>query len=187
MKYIIIAYYTKNTGYEDEIKNLVESANKFGLDIYTEGIKRFGSWQQHTHYKPVFIKKCLEELKKPVVYLDADAVIRQDPVLFNGSCILNDLSVHYRNGRELLSGTIFLNTNGKILRLLDDWVDINSKFPSAWEQRNLEKLLVSEKWAKEINVFRLPPTYCQIFDTMKDAGDPVIEHFQASRKYKNKI
>jgi hypothetical protein len=33
-----------------------------------------------------------------------------------------------------------------------------------------------------VKVVDLPPTYCQIFDLMADAGEPQIEHFQASRE-----
>jgi hypothetical protein len=50
--------------------------------------------------------------------------------------------------------------------------------PEEWDQRLLEQLLSD---ASSFKVERLPPTYCQIFDSMKAAGSPVIEHFQHSR------
>ena len=45
-KFIIVAFYTKDTGYELEIKKLVSSLNVLNLEYDVQGIKNLGSWQK---------------------------------------------------------------------------------------------------------------------------------------------
>ena len=70
-KFIAVAYYTPN--YKDEVKGLVESAILCGVPIYVEAVEEKGNWDENTHYKPTFIKECLERFNCPILYVDADA------------------------------------------------------------------------------------------------------------------
>jgi hypothetical protein len=186
MKYQLVSYYTINTGYADEAAKLGASAYDLKLPIYIRPIDNLGSWQKNTHYKPIFLKECLDKFKMPIVYVDSDAIIRQCPVLFD--VIDADIAVHYRENRELLSGTMYLNYNENVLRLLNAWIAACEKYPDKWEQRILEQLLnLTGEWLGILNIYHLPASYCQIFDIMKNEGEPVIEHFQASRRYKKLV
>jgi len=201
---IYISYYTQLTPYEEVIKtHLIPSLNKWSLKYEIKSIKDRGSWQKNTHYKAEFIKEMLLKYKQSVVFLDADAIIKNYPILFD---TLNfeqevDIALHYldwyllwrkQEGNkkiETLSGTLYLNYNKKVLRFLDDWIKEN-KISMNWEQRNMEKVL--KTWKNKLNIYNLPPEYICIImrnGSIPDwyiKGEPIIIHYQASRKYKNK-
>lgn len=189
MKFKIISYYTKNTGYEKEVLYLIASLEKlknegYHIEYFVYGVDNLGNWAINTRYKAKFIKEKLEEFKCPLVFIDADAEVKQYPKLFDTlDC---DIAVHYRESHKtILSGTIYIDYNEKTIKLLDEWIRLN-KINSVLEQKNLEKAInICKQYG--LNWVDLDPTYVQIFDTMKDVGEPVILHNQASRKYRRTL
>ena len=189
----VIGYYTKNTLYETQAKNLIKSLNDLQLDHDIEGVVSTGTWQGNTRLKAKFIKRMLN--KHPdysILYVDADAIVRSEPeLLYNLNC---DVAVRWENftwrPNECLSGTIYMANNDKTKSLCDLWDSINK---SNNNKKNLEQWNLGSAIdkMKDLKTFNLPPEYTFIFDLSrrlyKDAV-PVIEHFQASRKVnKNKI
>ena len=179
---IFVNFYTPGRGYEDHAKRLVESLDRLGAALDQEMIEYPGTWMKAQALKPGFLKRKLEEhFPHPIVWVDADAIVRQKPELFfqwadeqSGP----DIGVHYKDGEECLGGTVWLSQSDRTRKLLARWVELQHLHPEEWDQRLLEQLLSDDSSFK---VERLPPTYCQIFDSMKAAGSPVIEHFQHSR------
>ena len=47
----VVSYYTKNTPYEDEIKHLIASCEKFGIPYEIDGIPNLGSWEKNCCYQ----------------------------------------------------------------------------------------------------------------------------------------
>jgi len=182
---VFVNFYTPGRGYEAHAKRLVESLDLIGAVLDQETIEYPGSWTKAQALKPAFLKRKLEEhFPHPIVWVDADAIVRQKPALFfqwadeqSGP----DVAVHYKDDEECLSGTVWLNQSSRTRKLLTQWVGLQHATPEEWDQRLLEQLLNSDTTLK---VERLPATYCQIFDSMKAAGVPVIEHFQHSRLLK---
>jgi hypothetical protein len=182
--FIAAGFYTKKTPYDQEIIGLKRSCTAFGIHCHIKGYDNRGAWVKNAAIKPEFLLEMMDlHPNKKIVYLDADARVKQYPKLFD--TLDADIAVHYRHGRELLSGTIFLSPNERTKRLLHAWVEQQKKEPEVWDQRVLEKLLAG--WKHPLKVARLPAAYCQIFDTMKQHGDPIIEHMQASRRYKQLV
>ena len=182
-KFKIVSFYTLNTGYEDEIENLLDSINKFDLTYWISGIKSLGSWDANTKYKVQLIKEALSHKNYNIVYVDADAIIKQYPVAFE--TINKPMAMHYRNGKELLSGTLFFKPCAITSKVLDMWEQLCIENPKSWDQTLLKRaiqLLGAEKYVQQ-----LPASYCKIFDLMSDVENPVIEHYQASRKYKRAL
>lgn len=190
MNFRIVSYYTRNTSYELEAKKLMESLEKLGLPYEIEAIDSLGSWQKNTHYKAIFIRKMMEKHDEDVVFLDADCVVRRYPDLFdeiNAHEYEAGLAVHYYKGKQLASGTMFFANCPGVQALVDSWIEENEKNPDVLEQKNLQNVLESG-WEKTLlSILRLPPEYCKIFDLMADIKDPVIEHFQASRRLKEEV
>jgi len=201
---IFCSYGTKNTPYEGVIKDyLIKSLDKLNLDYHVEYPEDFGSWSANTHYKAEFVKKCLLELKESVVFVDSDATVLRDPVLFDeiekGD---NDIALHYldwfKNWRnqddgdrfEALSGTMYFRYNQKVLDFLDIWIKKN-KENAQWEQRNMQEIL--EENVVNLDIEKLPYSYCVVVNHsnkipkhMINPGEVVILHWQKSRLYKNK-
>lgn len=190
MAYITVAFFTFNTIYEQEIKNLETSLKKLGMKYHLLGVPDLGSWVKNCAHKPKFIRQMMHEYPDfNILYVDADAIIQQKPVLFDD--FDGDVGIHYRNGVELLSGTIFLKNTGEVQTLIEQWINIQEYKQDVWDQKVLAEVINMAKSDRpgplanlDLKIIDLPPTYTQIFDTMKNAGKPVIEHFQASRRAK---
>jgi hypothetical protein len=195
MAYIVVAYFTENTGYADEIQNLATSLKRFGIPTDLVGIPNQGSWQANTHYKPYFIKQMLiRHYPKDILYLDADARVQQHPALFDH--VNFDLGVSYWTNKqestkeflriELNSSVIYCANNAKIFELIERWIACCFQNPNIWDQR-IFQYVIQESEDLNLRLEKLPPTYCKIFDLMPEVGEAVIEQFQASRRYKSQV
>lgn len=188
--FLVIAYYTPGNQYEPLSENLKESCNNLQIPLFLKPTQDLGSWEKNTHYKANFIYECLNSYTQNLVYVDVDAVFRKYPIIFDSL----DCDIAYRTENfkwrrnEALSGTIFLNNNEKVKTLVKNWISINNslpairRIPTTWEQANMQKAVQANPLIKYYN---LPPEYTYIFDhtrRMYPDAEPIIEHFQASRK-----
>lgn len=188
--FIVCSYYTAKTGYEKEALTLEASFRLHKIEPYhIQRISNLGSWQKNTHFKAKFIKMMLKQYPQmAIVFVDADAVFHSYPKLFGEIGV--DFACHFRNWHhrqgELLSGTLFFKNNGKMSRIVDEWIAVNKQNQIKFEQRNLERVI--RRNAHIIDIYKLPVEYCCIFDDdNRRQLNPVIEHFQASRKYRRII
>lgn len=193
---VIVAYYTINTPYEDEAKKLISSLNKLGLNHDVVGVTNLGNWQANTRFKAKFMEDMLNKhIGKNLLYIDSDAIVHSKPILFENYNA--DIAVRWQDFRwrkdECLSGTIFMANNEKTRELCRRWQRINiSEGPGAttFEQWNLGSVIKEMEAEGKIITKNLPPEYTMIFDSMRSMYPdivPVIEHFQASRKLRNKV
>jgi len=193
---IVIGYYTINTPYEAEAQGLIKSCSKLNLRQDIIGVPTFGNWQSNTRFKAKFMLEMLEKYPgSKLVYVDVDAVIHSRLNLFKDYDY--DISVRYQDFRwrknECLSGTIFIKSNEKTIKLCKRWMEINDSEGSnakTLEQWNLDKAIQEGIKDYGLTFKNLPPEYTFIFDSMKAIYPnvkPVIEHFQASRRFRNKV
>jgi len=188
--FIVVGYYTLNTLYEDQATKFIASLKKYDIPHHVEAIESLGCWYSNTGYKPTFLKKMLEKFPDTnIVYVDCDAEFFAYPVLFeNLNCNVGvhyfDRSLHNKrfsksnkiiNKYEVLSGTIFLQNNKKVYDLIKRWEHRCQVRPYVWDQKSLADVLQGE-------FYNLPAEYCAIFDMMDHIENPVIVHYQASRK-----
>lgn len=180
----VVAFYTANTPYQEEIVGLERTCKKFGLPLHKQGYANRLVWVKNAGIKPEFLLEMINRYPgEKLVYLDADARVKKQPVLFETlDC---DLALYYRHDRELLSGTIFFVANDRVRRLFQEWANNQKRNPETWDQRILARVL--RCWRGELKLGKLPASYCQIFDTMRHHGKPVIEHMQASRRFKRLV
>ncbi len=188
---IVVSYFTEGTEYEKHAKQLEASARKFGLEVEIEGVPNLGSWQRNTHFKARFIhQKIQQHTDRGLLWIDADAKVLNYPEFFdNFDHNKFDLGVFYRqrlHAEELLSGTLYISPTSRAKKAMYKGIDMNETFTTEWDQSNLQRLLDE---FEGIRVERMPPEYCCIFDSMigEISSDPVIEHYQASRKLKRTI
>lgn len=177
----ICAYFTKDTPYEGLVEGFRVSCLEHGvLHPHIEALPDKGTWKNNTGMKPSFILNCIDRFPEwNIIYVDIDAKIRAYPKWFD--TVIADFAVHIRKGIELLSGTLYFANNSKARRLVQKWIDKQTENPLELDQQNLASVL--EKYQDIIQV-DLPRAYVQIFDLMACNGEPVIEHFQASRRFK---
>ena len=187
---LIISYYTENTVYKDIAKRLKSSLDNFSLKYDIQPVSDMGSWQKNTYYKAIFIRQMMDKHPdRDLLWLDADAIVWRFPEIFRG--LESDIAFYsygWRGQKYLCSGTLYIKNNDKMKSLVSAWIEENQNWinTSKFEQKVLQELLQQEKWKSTISVFDLPEKYCYIEGLMFH-GRPVIEHFQASRRYKNDL
>lgn len=190
--WIICAYYTKNTTYENRSKKFIESLEQFNLPHDITSIDSKGDWYANMQYKPTFLKQMLEKhYPNSVVYVDVDAIFCRYPKYFDKLSSTPEVNIvihlldhsKYRRktlASEMLSGTIFFKNTSTTRQIVDEWIQECRKDPKLWDQRALATVL------KRYKYHLLPEEYCTIFDYMSSVKNPVIKHFQASREQRRK-
>ena len=189
---LIVSHYSENTSYEQEVKNLYKSLKKYpDLEHWIEPIEHRGSWRANSNYCSVIIRSVLYARPyRDVLRVDADAVFQQYPSLFlqddfkaDVAAVVYDFPWH---PHELMGGTLYFANNERVQELVDDWALMCTKTRTTGRPGDLLQELLEDR--QDINFVKLPPTYCKIFDKMDDVEDaPVIEHFQASRRFRRVV
>lgn len=186
MSFKVVAFYTVDTPYEQESQELKTSLERFKIPHIIKGFPSRNSWVENCAIKPEFILEMLEDNREDILYLDADARVFSDLQYFH--TVTADIGVHYRQGVELLSGTLFFKNNHKTKHLVHTWVREQKQHKNKWDQKVLASCIAMQDvmdW--KLQIHKLPVDYCQIFDNKPQAAFPQIVHYQASRKYKHKI
>ncbi len=191
---VVISYYTVNTPYEEEVKHLIASCKKFGLDTCIEGIPSQGSWEKNCAIKPFFIKEKLHALQRPVFWVDADAVFLKEPSF--SLFLPYDFSVTQAKVEDVRfqynAASIFVNSTSGGFEAVDRWCKATAyalkeftKIPPFLDQVTL---LYSFQKVPNILFLSMPKSYCKIFDLDKafvPQEEVVIEQNQASRRLKS--
>jgi len=197
-KWRVISFYTKGTGYEQEIKKLEASLKRFNIPYHFYGCKQYGNWRANLNCKSASILAAFKKYpNEDIVFLDADAIVRQYPELFDRLTHSgqHDMAAHFQiyaqsvPGGSLLSGTLWFRNCERTIGLVKLWHEIGLNNPYVRHQHCLR--LAIEEWRKSgrtVNVFRMPREYTCIFDYRGNRHvEPVIEHFQASRRLKREV
>ena len=187
----VVAYYTLNTPYEEEVENLRSSLKYFNIDHHIKGIQNLGNWYRNTQYKANFIQEMLDKFKgQDLLYTDADSIIRQSLVLFKD--IECDIAVRYLKWKynklgpdgQLASGTIYFSNNDKVKEVVRRWIGKHKGESKLYDQVTLQQVISDCKKELGLVVYKLPIEYCEIHKGPFATGKPVIEHFQSSRRFK---
>lgn len=194
---LIVSYYTKDTLYQLEVQNLISSCEKWGLEHHIEPIPTFGSWERNCSYKPFFLMEKTQQLKRPLLWVDADGVFLQQPAYLEAF----DTDFAVRTNRQwkddhpskVISGTVFVNSTPGAERVLKSWAkesldalaDPNRKI-EFWDQIALRDVVL--RGVPGAVISDLPTSYMAIIDNPEDQkGEMVIGHYQASRRFKKII
>lgn len=185
---IFISFATACTEYEKIIERLVDSFDKFNLEHHTELVEHRGSWQANSAYRSTWIREQLENFERPVVWVDADAVVRQFPEDFWKTGY--DLMAFFHPNGRIAGGTTYWAPSETCYNLLREWerrVSIPfDQWPEEHQRLTEMHLLDAFNCTQGLRVNRLSVAYCKIFDREPDV-QPVIEHFQATRTLLEKI
>lgn len=192
---LVVSYYTKNTPYEQEVQGLIKSCEQFGIEYSIDAIENLGSWEENCAFKPFFLKKKLEDLQRPILWVDADAVFLR-PMEFE-EFMFADLSLLKDSGTDprfcVRSGTVFINATEKGLEALQIWCSYSEKIQAVEKKvlpfQDQVSLYFTLLCKPAISISLLPLKYCAIFDEKLEslsAQEVVIEQRQASRRFHTK-
>ncbi|MCB1510816.1 MAG: hypothetical protein KDJ36_07915 [Hyphomicrobiaceae bacterium] len=180
--FVACAFYTPN--YLPQVLSLKASLEKFGINHYLKQYERGATWEATTRLKPVFVNHCIDKFPdRHVLYLDADAVVRRPMTLIEE--IETDIAIAFhplkaggRNYLRISAGALFVRNNEKGRRFARAWMDAEKDCgPLTLDE---DMIYMSFDTLQGASITVLPATYYKIFD--RPGADPVLEHFQASRK-----
>lgn len=197
LPYMIVSYCTIGTPYEEEIKNLIDSLERFCLPFYIYEMTNRGSWIKNVQINEEIILDAMDRYPdKAIVSLDADSVVQRFPALFGSlDC---DFAAHYHiwprgNRKELFCSTMYFRNCDLTKEFLRDCLNRYKEVPTTRQQPNMMAVFDgigvqrTQHWRRRLEFTNLPPQYCKIFDLMGDIKFPVIEQFQASRRFKRLV
>jgi hypothetical protein len=196
--YRVISFYTKGTSYETEIKKLEKSLIEHNIPYHFFGYPPNGTWRSNLNYKSQCILEAMDKFPNDdVVFLDSDAVVRQYPVLFAdlSKNHTHDISAHFfeyserSGGFQLLSGTLWIANNETGRKMVQRWHDVGLARPAVRHQMCLWLAIQElQKEGVNIRINKHPFAYTCIFDyVLAKQCTPVIEHFQASRRFRREV
>lgn len=191
-KWKVISFYTEGTGYAKEIEGLAGSLRALEIDHKFYSYPPLGSWRMNLNYKSQCILRAMKEFPRcDIVFIDADGIVRKHPELFDkltasGAYDIAAAFHQYANQKsgdrdELLSGTLWIKNSRSARAIVKKWHEIGLRNQHIRHQKCL-KLAIDELECRD-KLYRMPFEYTYIFDYhYKERREPVIEHFQASRR-----
>jgi hypothetical protein len=183
---VVVAFYTKNTPYENEVQDFIESMNEFKVRHTIYPIKSQDCWELNCAMKPRVLFDALHTIDDNILYLDIDSRMEREPPFeeierdIPGLCFYQKKRTSKR-GPSLLSGTIYLPNNQSSINLVRDWIHVQQAHPYTWDQQTLQAVSAHHEH------FEMPLKWVKIFDQKMCDEEPVIVHYQASRLYKSLI
>ena len=196
---LIVSYYTKDTLYQLDVQALIESLKKWNLAYHIESIESFGSWELICCFKPFFLLSKLQEFKRPLFWVDVDAVFLRKPKTLKEFSA--DFAVRINSAlaqdhpSRVISNSIFVNDTLAARQLLKSWAALcyqalsnPDRTEEYWDQVGLRNALVSTEHRTKVE--NLPHAYAAIHGHPVDQleiADPIVQHYQASRRYKKLI
>lgn len=191
---MIVSFYTENTPYQLEAMSLIASCNAFGIDAEIEGVPSEGSWERNCAIKPFFIRKKLIEKKRPIFWVDADAIFKKKPDFAH----LKDSDLAFREMKRFshdrrfkyFSGSLFLNYTPQGIAFADKWCEhCQEKIDKKLDLQFLDQISLVDliERGEKVKVHSLPIAYAKVFDIDAQEIEPqevVIEHYQASRRFR---
>jgi hypothetical protein len=182
-KPVYVAWSTTDSFYLFQSERLARSLNLFGLESHIVFKKRPGSWAECCFAKARFILEMMDTFpdRDIIVYLDADAEVKQYPLLLDG--IQTDLAFVENGNGVAIASMIYFANNNRCKSFIADWIEANERFPEnrAADQENFSDLAHAFEASGGITVTHLPPSYCFEDGITQVKTEPVIMQWIASR------
>jgi hypothetical protein len=174
MKPLYTSFYTPD--YADHAKRLIASFKAHNLPYVVARVPAFSSWQAACLHKPAHLLAMRKHHGRPLVWIDADAVIVRKPELLEA--LNDDFAAYWHHGEELFSGTLYFGATEQGDKLLRAWRDGCHDTPTVIDQVVLSRVIGSNS-DSDLKTYGLPTSYCHVSSIM--GGEPVIAHKMASR------
>jgi hypothetical protein len=186
----VVSFYTKDTPYAEEVQNLIESCEKYKVNYSIEEVENLGKWEWNCGQKPKIIQNALKNFpNENLFYVDADAVFKREPNWSHFEDLQYPAFAWFKwqsaegEVTELLSGSIYIPNNEFSDLMIRAWCALQEQNKEMWDQRVLQHLVTKH----DLPSYQLPLEWCKVADYMKSVDNPYIEHYQASRRFKDKL
>lgn len=189
LPYIIVAFYTVDTAYEDVAKTFRESLDVLDLPYFIQPIEPMGDWYLNTYQKPRIILEALNMFpNKDVLYNDVDAKFHRHPSLFDH--FEGDIGAYYYEKYHCwAAGTIYFHNTQTVRKFVSDWYNAccaQVKHGKTGDQHVWNMML---KDFPDLRPVKIPESYLYSHNrkTARRIREPVIEHTIESKKSRSKV
>ncbi len=208
MSYRVVSYYTQQTIYENIIVNyLMPSLTFYKIPHFIFSIPDLKNWQYNASLQPKIILDAMKTFPNDnIIWMDADIIIRENPVLFNQIPSRCDIGLNYLMCEEhlgiksidghkpipmLSTSVIYFKNSPKMISFVEEWM-VKSANIQANHRKTLSQL-VDQHLIDSLSFFMLPRTYAYLAE--REDGflpavilkEPIICHFGMSRYGKNNL
>ena len=98
MEFILIAYYTTGSVYEESAMALLESAKKLNVQTHFLGISDRGGWGKNTEYKPYFVRDAMLALLHVCLFHQRMSSAHDRRYLGHHGCLTRSLPPNIHDG-----------------------------------------------------------------------------------------
>lgn len=129
---LVVSFYTQDWEYPMHAAQLRADCVALGLDHRIEELPSLGRFAANCSMKPVFIKRCLEEEKRAVLWVDVDSRIHRLPDWFRNTDHLYDLQARHtipEHDRRTKWHVVAMwwNYTPQVLEFMDRWIECTQK------------------------------------------------------------
>lgn len=168
----IVSFYTQDWLYPQHAKRLRRECLNLELDCRIKEKPSQNGYIQNCCIKPFFIRECLQELKKPVLWIDVDGSIIAKPDFF----LDTDWDFQARRMRPPRTrlyhvGTMWFNYNDQVLEFVDEWC---RRTGDMTDESSLDQTFKFKQW--ELRHRDIPEEYFKILRRENEVKDGVIFH-----------
>lgn len=156
---LIVSFFTPDWEYEAHSRRLARECDDLGLEHRIERKESRGGYIQNSCIKPFFIRDCLREEKRPVLWVDVDGSIFKKPVFFldeNFDFQARKMDPRYRR-RIWHVGTMWFNPTPATLSFVDAWC---SRTGDMTDESALDQTWKAKEWG--LRTRDVPPEYFHI-------------------------
>lgn len=152
----IISYYTEDWLYQKYALELEAQCESLKLPCLIKQLNSENDYLKNCRKKPSAILDSLLEVKRPVLWIDADGGILKRPDFFVGlECDFAARRMPANRDRHWHVGTMWFNYNSRVINFLEDWILYTKD--SSTDEAGLDKL-----WKRNPNMVtskNIPKTY----------------------------
>jgi len=168
--YVVVAFYTRESVYEQFTQTLADSAKLFDIPFMAYECEDRGSWMLNHNIKPEIILQAMGELyPSNILYIDSDAIIRKPLTLLDAQYDF-DLGAIWvtakRRGKKvqvISDGTIWVRNIREVGRYIEAWRDHVKANPQLFEQEEFGLIYKTAMLENRIRVDpAFPAEYCMV-------------------------
>jgi hypothetical protein len=167
MKYTLISFYSEpeqgGTYYTEHATRLKAQCESLGIDNVIENIPTTGNYYTNTFLKPQFILSCMDRIKTPLLWIDADCSLLEVPNLDSFQGI--DMGAINRGGHlPIFSHALFFNQTPAAKDILLRWNEISKIGSVQWKgtPKGDHDALVVALGEKKVNFKFIEQNFCQL-------------------------
>lgn len=129
---LIVSFFTQDWEYPRHAAELKSDCVRLGLDHRIEELPSLGRFAANCSMKPVYIRKCLAEERRPVLWVDVDSRLRKVPEWFRGTDHLYDLQARHtipEHNRRTKWHVVVMwwNFTPAVMEFMDRWIEATQR------------------------------------------------------------